>query len=297
MEHVYLTYIVEEDTTVKDILINKLNVSSRLLRKLKLNQHIFCNKKNVWVNDRVMPGDIVTADITFEEKNDKIIAQKGQLDILYEDSCLLVIDKPANIVVHPTCIHTDGTLANFVKEYLGKKGENVTTRFVNRLDRETSGIIVFAKNEYTQEILSRQMQIGEFKKEYIAVVHGIIKEESGTIDLPIKREEGSIMTRTVASDGEVAITHYEVVDRLEDMTVVRLKLETGRTHQIRVHLKAIGHPIIGDGLYSDINTDKINRQALHARKVSFKHPLYKQELTVEANIPSDIARIIKKNEL
>ena len=141
------------------------------------------------------------------------------------------------------------------------------------------------------------MQIGEFKKEYIAVVHGIIKEESGTIDLPIKREEGSIMTRTVASDGEVAITHYEVVDRLEDMTVVRLKLETGRTHQIRVHLKAIGHPIIGDGLYSDINTDKINRQALHARKVSFKHPLYKQELTVEANIPSDIARIIKKNEL
>ena len=292
MEHVYLTYKVEEESTVKDILVNKLYVSSRLLRKLKLNKRIFCNQKEVWVNTRVLPGDIVSADITFEEGNDKIISQVSELDILYEDNSLLVLNKPADIVVHPTCIHLDGTLANFVKGYLEEKGENITTRFVNRLDRETSGVIIFAKNEYTQENLSKQMQTGEFKKEYIAVAHGIIKERKGTINLPIKREEGSIMTRTVAADGENAITHYEVVQYLEDMSLVKLELETGRTHQIRVHLKALGHPIVGDGLYSEFLTDKIKRQALHAKRVSFIHPVTKKKMTIEADIPEDILKIL-----
>ena len=292
MEHVYLKYTSEKDTTIKDILVNKLNISSRLLRKLKLNHRIFCNEKEVWINDLVLANDVVSVDITFEEVNDKIESEKGKLNILYEDTCLLIINKTGNMVVHPTCIHRSGTLANFVKYYLEEKGENITTRFVNRLDRETSGVIVFAKNEYTQECLSRQMKMGEFEKEYIAVVNGYIADDRGAIDLPIKREEGSIMTRTVSPYGENAVTHFEVLDRKNDMSVVKLRLETGRTHQIRVHMKAIGHSIVGDGLYSDIKTDKIDRQALHAKMVRFIHPITGEVIQVEAPIPEDMLSIL-----
>ncbi len=292
MKHIFLIHEVEESSEVRDILVKKFNISARLLRKLKQNSRIFCNGKVVWVNHSVYPKDIVAVDITFEESNEKIKSQIGQLEILYEDDCLLVLNKRANMVVHPTCIHLDGTLANFVKGYLENKGENVATRFVNRLDRDTSGIIVFAKNDYTQESLVRQMQSGEFKKEYVAVVHGIITEDFGTIDLPIKREEGSIMTRTVSADGERAITHFRVINRFSDMTLLRLRLMTGRTHQIRVHLKAIGHPIVGDGLYSSIETNSINRQALHAKKVSFIHPVTREILCVETDIPEDMKRLI-----
>jgi len=291
LEHVYLNYEVKEVSNVKEILLNKFKVSSRLLRKLKLNKRIFCNQKEAWVNDILNIGDIVSIDITFEENNDKIKAEYCELDILYEDNCILAINKPAYMVVHPTCIHQDGTLANFVKGYLEKKGEVLTTRFINRLDRETSGVILFAKNEYTQDSLARQMMNGDLKKEYIAVVNGIIEKDSETIDLPIKREEGSIMTRTVATDGEYAVTHYTVIKRLEDMSVVRLKLETGRTHQIRVHMKAIGHALVGDGLYSDIKTDKINRQALHATSIQFIHPVSGEKIKIEANIPNDIKKL------
>lgn len=294
MEHVLLTYKVEGDSTIKDVLLKKLFVSSRLLRKLKLNKRIFCNEKEAWVNDAVNSGDVVQVDITFEEGNDKIESQEMKLDILYEDNCLLIINKSGDMVVHPTCIHQSGTLANFAKGYLKSKDENVITRFVNRLDRETSGVIIFAKNEYTQEILSRQMQTGEFKKEYIAIVNGIIEKDKGTIDLPIKREEGSIMTRTTGIDGESAITHYEVQKRLRDMTVVKLKLETGRTHQIRVHMKAIGHPIVGDGLYSDIKTDRIGRQALHAELVEFVHPVTREVIRIVADVPEDISELITR---
>lgn len=292
MEHILLKHNVNEETTVKEILTNKFRVSARLLRKLKLNKRIFCNGKEAWVSDKVGIGDVVTADITFTESNDKIKAQKYALDILYEDNCLLIVNKPADMVVHPTCIHLDGTLANFVKGYLEEKGEIVSTRFVNRLDRETSGVIIFAKNEYTQEALVRQMQSGEFMKEYIAIVYGNIENKSGTINLPIKRAENSIMERVTAADGEYAVTHYEVTKNLDDMSVVRLRLETGRTHQIRVHLKAIGHPIVGDGLYSDIYTDKIKRQALHACAVRFIHPITREIMLIEAKMPFDIKMLI-----
>lgn len=292
MEHILLKHEVIEETTVKDILINKFRVSARLLRKLKLNNRIFCNEKEAWVNDKVSIGDVVTVDITFNEINDKIKAQNIELDILYEDNCLLIINKPADMVVHPTCIHLDGTLANYVKGYLESKNEIVSTRFVNRLDRETSGVIIFAKNEYTQEALVRQMQTGEFVKEYIAIVHGVIENEKGTIDLPIKRAENSIMERITAEDGEYAVTNYEVIEKLEDMSVVKLKLETGRTHQIRVHMKAIGHPIVGDGLYSDIQTDKINRQALHACTTEFIHPINQMKMRIEAKTPDDMLELL-----
>ena len=192
------------------------------------------------------------------------------------------------MVVHPTCLHQSGTLANFVKYYLENKDEQIKIHFVNRLDRETSGVIVLSKNEYAQDILTKQMQSRLFTKEYIAIVYGIIEQDFGTIE----REPDSIMTRMVAIDGDKAVTHFEVIKRMEDMTVIRLKLETGRTHQIRVHCKAIGHPILGDGLYSERKTDLINRQALHSYKTCFVHPITKKKLEIVADLPSDMKKII-----
>lgn len=293
MKEIILTYNVKEERVIKDILIKEFDISSRLLRKLKLNERIFCNGKVAWVNGNAKPGDEIKVNIFFEEEAESINAEYGEIDILYEDESLLLINKSGNMVSHPTCLHQSGTLANFVKGYFDKKGEKLKVRFVNRLDRETSGIIVLAKNDYVQDILSKQMQSGEFTKEYIAIVHGNVEKENGTIDLPIKREPDSIMTRMVAYDGERAVTHYEVLERLEDVTVLKLKLETGRTHQIRVHLKAIGHPIVGDGLYSDIETALISRQALHSYRTGFIHPITHEKVLIVADLPCDMKNIIK----
>lgn len=292
MKEITLTYVTKEERVIKDILVKEFDISARLLRKLKLNNRIFCNGKIAWVNGNAKVGDIVSVNIFFEEEAESINAEDGEIDILYEDDSLLLINKCGDMVVHPTCLHQNGTLANRVKWYLEGKGEIIKVRFVNRLDRETSGVIVIAKNDYAQDILSKEMITGEFSKEYIAIVHGIVEKDFGTIDLPIKREPDSIMTRMVAPDGERAVTHFEVLKRLEDMTVLKLKLETGRTHQIRVHLKAIGHPILGDGLYSDIKTELITRQALHSYKTGFIHPITRKRVEVIAKIPDDMERII-----
>ena len=288
-----LTYVTDDERVIKDILVKEFQISARLLRKLKLNDRIFCNGKVAWVNGNAKPGDEIKVNIFFEEEAESIKSEVGKLDILYEDDSLLLINKSGNMVSHPTCLHQSGTLANFVKGYFESKGENIKVRFVNRLDRETSGVIVLAKNDYVQDILSKEMQSGEFSKEYIAVVHGVLDRDFGTVDLPIKREPDSIMTRMVAPDGERAVTHFEVLRRLSDMTVLKLRLETGRTHQIRVHLKAIGYPIVGDGLYSDVKTDLISRQALHSYRTGFVHPVSREKVMVTAGLPEDILDLIK----
>ena len=292
MKETLLKCTVKEDSTIKDIIIKEFDISSRLLRKLKLNKQIFCNGKVTWVNGIARVGDEIVVNVASEGEAENIKSEEGIIDVLYEDDSLLVLNKSGNMVVHPTCLHQSGTLANFVKHYFESKDEHIKLHFVNRLDRETSGVIVLSKNEYTQDILTKQMQSGLFTKEYIAIVYGIIKDDFGTIDLPIKREPDSIMTRMVADDGDRAVTHFEVIKRMKDMTVIRLKLETGRTHQIRVHLKAIGHPILGDGLYSDRETDLIDRQALHSYKTCFVHPITKEKLEIVANLPSDMKEII-----
>ncbi len=292
MKETLLKCTVEEDSTIKDVVIKEFDISSRLLRKLKLNEQIFCNGKVAWVNGIAKAGDEIVVNVASEGEAENIKSEEGIIDVLYEDDSLLVLNKSGNVVVHPTCLHQSGTLANFVKHYFECKDEHIKLHFVNRLDRETSGVIVLSKNEYTQDILTKQMQSGFFTKEYIAIVCGIIKDDFGTIDLPIKREPGSIMTRMVADDGDRAVTHFEVIKRMKDMTVIRLKLETGRTHQIRVHLKTIGHPILGDGLYSDRETDLIDRQALHSYKTCFVHPITKEKLEIVANLPSDMKKII-----
>lgn len=285
-----ITYNVQTTETVKNILKNKLKMSERFIRKLKLNDKIICNGTPIKINDTIEAGNILNIDLNFEEESDNIDSVKIPFDILYEDDWLIVINKPVNMVVHPSVLHRDDSLANAVKFYLENKNEKIKMRFVNRLDRDTTGIVVFAKSEYIQESLASQMQDGRLIKEYRTIVEGTLKE-SGIIDKPIRRQEGSIMLREVAEDGERAVTHYEVLQSMNNMSFVKVILETGRTHQIRVHMKSIGHPLVGDDLYGD-KSELIGRQALHAYKMEFIHPITNEKMEFISEIPDDMAKLI-----
>ena len=211
------------------------------------------------------------------------------IDIIFEDDCLLIINKPAGIAVHPSILHYENTLSNGVKFYFESIGLKRKIRPVNRLDLNTSGLIVFAKNEYVQESLIQQMQSGIFKKDYIAIVKGHFKEKNGTINLPIARKNNSIIERCVSHDGQEAITDYCVLKEYYDYSVVKCSLKTGRTHQIRVHMSAIGHPLLGDTLYG-IPCDWINRQALHSHRISFVHPISQKKLEFICELPNDMTQ-------
>lgn len=304
-----LQFIVDEKTsgkTVRQILKNNLDISERLMKKLKYDNKIFCNSTPVRINQNVNCGDIIETYIKFDEECDDIIPEDIEIDIIYEDDCLMVLNKQADIVVHPTCSHPSGTIANAIMYYLLKQGEKRKIRPVSRLDRDTTGVIIFAKNQYIQESLIRQMHKNIFQKEYIGVVHGIVKDKFGTINLPIERKPGSIMLRHVSPTGLLAVTHYEVIEYLNNCSFLKFILETGRTHQIRVHCQAIGHPLIGDTLYchntdNDVFTtcqhDNINnvikRQALHSSRVNFIHPYTREIINLSAPIPHDINELLE----
>ena len=198
--------------------------------------------------------------------------------------------------MHPSILHYEDSLSSGVKYYFDTINLHKKIRPVNRLDNNTSGIVIFAKNEYIHDLLSRQMQNKEFKKEYVAVCEGHLENNSGTIDAPISRKENSIIERCVKSDGDTAITHYKVLNEFVKndvkMSELLIDLETGRTHQIRVHLSYIGHPIVGDSLYGK-ESSLISRQALHAYKVYFKHPITNKNMEITAEIPKDILALIK----
>jgi 23S rRNA pseudouridine1911/1915/1917 synthase len=283
-----LKYIVKEldnNIKIKFILKNRLLISDRLLIKLKLFNKIYCNGKNVFANYIVKQNDVVEVVIDFEEE-DNIKAQKMDLDIIYEDEYMIAINKPAGIVVHPSLLHQDNTLANGLKYYLSNKKK---IRPINRLDRDTSGIVLFAKNEYIQEQIGVHTNVS---KEYIAIVEGILNPPFGTIDAPIARKDGSIIERCISQSGQYAITKYELLYSINDISIIRLVLITGRTHQIRVHMKHIGNPIIGDTLYGN-ESKLIDRQALHAYKIEFIHPISKEIITIIANLPKDMKEIAK----
>jgi 23S rRNA pseudouridine1911/1915/1917 synthase len=274
-----------------ELLKNHFQISDRLLVKLKHEQKLFINGEKVTIRAPLSKGDYVEINLDFLEDNSNIVPTKMNLDILFEDDSMLIINKPAKVPVHPSMDHFEDSLSNGVRFYFDEIGLKRKIRPVNRLDKDTSGIVIFAKNEYVQECLVRQMKSNQFVKEYIAVCSGVFQKHNGTIDAPIARKENSIIERCVAEAGDRAITHYEVLKNTNDYSVVKCILETGRTHQIRVHLAYIGHPLLGDTLYGT-PSPLIHRQALHAYKVKFIHPISLKPIELTTKIPNDIENIL-----
>lgn len=284
--------------TVKFILKNRLNLSERLVKKLKFSGKILLNSLPVHVNAEVHEGDLLEALIELDEFNENIIPEPLDIDIIYEDANLIAINKPSNMVVHPTFSHFSGTVANGLVHHLLQKGIKTLVRPVSRLDRDTTGIIIFALNPFIQQKLIEQMHSNSYVKEYVGLVHGTFKNSIGTINLPIERLPGSIMLRHVNAEGAPSVTHYEVLERFEDATFLKFTLETGRTHQIRVHCQATGHPLIGDTLYplsafKSRHDGLISRQALHSLRTSFTHPFTNRILELVAPVPSDIQQALE----
>ena len=276
---------------VKDVLKNYFGISSRLLLKLKKNNSVYLNNFICNLNDLVSVGDTVSFCLNYEEDNSNIVATNIPLNIVYEDECLLIINKPPNIAIHPSLLHYDNSLSNGVKYYFNLIGLHKKIRPVNRLDRNTSGLVVFAKNEYVQEFLIKEMQSKTFSKEYLAILEGTLDKKQGTINVPIARKKDSIIERCIDNSGDNSITHYKVLKEFDNFSLVNFKLETGRTHQIRVHSSYIGHPILGDDLYGN-KSNLINRQALHSYKISFIHPKTRRKMHFEINMPQDMLNII-----
>lgn len=279
-------------SNVKEVLKARFSMSDRLLLKLKKLDKIYLNGNVTSVNHPVLENDLIECYLDYEEDNSNIVPTEMSLNIIYEDEAYIVVNKPAGIPVHPSMDHYTDSLSNGIAFYFNQIGLKKKIRPVNRLDKDTSGIVIFAKNEYIQECLVRQMKSKEFIKRYIAVVNGNLDNLEGTINAPIARKEGSIIERCVNGTGDIAITHYKVLKRNLDFDVVECILETGRTHQIRVHFAYLGHSLLGDTLYGK-SSNLINRQALHAYEVEFIHPLSKQKVKYVANVPEDLNKLME----
>lgn len=284
-----LEYIVKDDKyqNINQILKQEFNISARLLHKLIVEKHVFLNGSCVDTRSSIKFNDKVTVNLDFEEESENIVATQMNLNIVFEDDAFLILNKPAGVAVHPSILHYQDSLSNGVKFYFDSIGLKRKIRPVNRLDLNTSGLIIFAKNEYVQECLIQQMNNHIFEKEYIAIVSGVFDKPSGSINLPIARKENSIIERCISPDGQEAITDYCVLREFDDFSVVKCSLKTGRTHQIRVHMAAIGHPLLGDSLYG-IPCDWIARQALHSYRISFVHPISHKKLDFVCELPDDM---------
>lgn len=285
--------IIKDDfnKTINEIISKEFNFSNRLLTKIIKNKHILFNEKEIDTRTLISNSGIIKIDFNYDEDNSNIVATKMNLNLVYEDEWMLVINKPAGCPIHPSRLHYEDSLSNGIKYYFDSINLNKKIRPVNRLDLNTSGLVVFAKCEYIQEQFSNQMSNNLFEKEYLCLVDGLFKEKSGSIDLPISRKQGSIIERTINKNGKKSVTHYEVLKEFDNYSLVHCKLKTGRTHQIRVHMQAIGHPILGDTLYGK-KSDLISRQALHSSKIECIHPVTKNKLTFIAELPDDIQRLI-----
>ena len=289
-----LEYIVNKLTkyqTVKQVLKEEFLLSDRLIIKLKKSKQIYLNNNSVFINQTVKLNDKIEINLDFEETSDNIFPTKTNLDILYEDEGLLILNKPPFMPIHPSMDHYEDSLSNGVKYYFNSIRLKRKIRPVNRLDKNTSGIVIFAKNEYIQECLIKQMKLNVFEKEYIALVHGCLNKKKQIISSPIARKDGSIIERCVSPEGDTAITEVKLINTFNSYSLVKCNLKTGRTHQIRVHLSYIGHPILGDDLYGT-KSDLINRQALHAYKIKFIHPITKKEIEIISQITKDIEKLI-----
>ena len=284
-----------------DAYLSEITEYSRTgIQRLIGEEKITVNKKIEKASYKVQIGD----NIDIEEEPAKEIELKAQdipLEILYEDNDIIVVNKPKGMVVHPANGNPDGTLVNAImsicKDSLSGIGGEIRPGIVHRLDKNTSGAIIIAKNDKAHINLSEQIKNHDVKKTYIALVRGIVKENNATINMPIGRSKKDRKKMDVDKNGKDAITHFTVIERFKDCTLLEVNIETGRTHQIRVHLSHIGYPIIGDDVYSNgKNRWNIEGQCLHAKSLDFKHPITDKEMHIEAKLPEYFENIIKELE-
>lgn len=277
---------------VVDYMTGFLGYSSRKSKRLLKDKKVKINGKVGYRDNRLKAGDVIEIDV-MEASGQNITPENIPISVIYEDNYLLAVNKPPYMLVHPTPNHPDNTLLNAAAYYFSKKGEDVGLRLLNRLDMNTSGIVILPKNSWMHSKLGEMMRCREMKKYYIAVVEGIITPRKGIIEQPIGKDTEDSIKRKVVPGGQEAITVYETIEELNGYSVVKLNLVTGRTHQIRVHMSHIGHPIVGDTLYGK-KSDFIERQALHASDMEFAHPVEGHMLKLHAELTDDISGLIHK---
>lgn len=291
--HRVLSYIITENNKEANIglFLQNAGYSRRILIWLKKNPEQIClNGCPSWLNTSLNIGDTLNLFLPNETVSSDIIPVNLPVNIIYEDEDLMVINKDAGMPVHPSQGHYDNTLANALAYVFSKRNENFVFRAVNRLDRDTTGLLIIAKHKISGAFLSDMTAKKEIHREYLAIVSGKT-EKSGSINLPIARKDGSTIERCIdMKNGEFAVTHYSLVTYRDDIdcSLIKLNLETGRTHQIRVHMKAIGHPLLGDFLYNpDYRFTK--RQTLHSYHTSFIHPFTGENMEFTAPLPDDFS--------
>ncbi len=275
---------------VDTLLRSHLHLSGSVIKRIKwLDDGILVDGQRV--NTRFIPkvGQVLSARLSDPERRSGVVPMPGELDIVYEDEDIVVVNKAAGVSVHPGPGHYDDTLGNFLVQHFVQTGQQADFHPVHRLDRGTSGLLVCAKHAHAQEQLKLQLHTPEFVRTYLAVCEGVPDPAEGVIDAPIGPVPDSLMAQQVRADGKPARTHYEVLRTVADRSLVQLVLDTGRTHQVRVHMAHTGHPLVGDFLYGKECPDLIGRTALHAHRVSFCHPITGKRMCFEKKLPEDMA--------
>ena len=279
---------------VGQLLRRELALSGAVVRRIKwLPDGILLDGQRVNTRCVPRPGQVLSVRLSDPERRSGIVPAPGPLDIVYEDPDLIVLNKAAGVPVHPGPGHYSDTICNFLMNYYDLSGCEADVHPVHRLDRGTSGLLVVAKHPHAQEQLKRQLHTADFRRIYLAVCEGVPQPPAGTIDAPLGPVDGSLVAQQVRPDGKPARTHYETLSRRGPRTLVRLELDTGRTHQIRVHLAHIGCPLTGDFLYGQEAPDLIPRPALHSAQLILRHPVTGERLELHAELPGDMRKLVE----
>lgn len=294
-----LTYTIQKEDSGLTIgqYLKRRGFSGQNLTDLKkIPESILVNDTWEYVIYRLKEGDVLTVHILEEESSEKIPPVCLPLDIVYEDEDLIVVNKPADMPIHPSMKNYENSLGNALAYYFKSQNTPFVFRCINRLDRDTTGLTIIAKHMVSAGILSRMVASREIYREYRAIVRGSGMPASGTINAPLGRKPGSVIERIVDPEhGERAVTHYQVIGEYNGHTLLSLHLETGRTHQIRIHLKHLGYPLIGDYLYNP-DMEWIKRQALHSYRLEFHHPITRQPMSFTAPLPADMRHVLFPEE-